>query len=214
MPKRRMAKIVRECNCVDHPRACLQSLNPEKDCSDGDHGEIVGGTLLVSCGYASKVLQPVDQALDDVALPVCLAVEVGLTPLVSLGWDCRGDGALAQGLPDAPAAVGLVAGQLGRSQARPSPTDAADRAAVDQGGDRLAVMHLTPGQRDGDRLAVALAAHMDRETAARAAERLVLGAGVPPPLARPGWWARTTVLSRKCSSQPTRSSASACNASS
>src|SRR4051794_26419010 len=63
-------------------RACLQSLNPEKDCSDGDHGEIVGGTLLVSCGDASKVLQPVDQALDDVALPVCLAVEVGLTPLL------------------------------------------------------------------------------------------------------------------------------------
>src|SRR3954451_18455764 len=72
-----------------------------------------------------------------------------------------GDAALAQGLPDAPAAVGLVAGQLGRPQARPPPADAADRAAVDQGGDLLAVMHLPAGQREGDRLAVALAAHMD-----------------------------------------------------
>src|SRR5918995_3709010 len=98
----------------------------------------------------------------------------------ALGWDYRGDAALAQGEPDAPAAVGLVAGQLGRSQARLAPTDAADRAAVDQGGDLLAVMHLTTGQREGDRLAVALAAHMDRETAARAAERLVLGAGFTP----------------------------------
>src|ERR687897_208304 len=104
----------------------------------------------------------------------------------ALGWDYRGDAALAQGEPDAPAAVGLVAGQLGRSQARLAPTDAADRAAVDQGGDLLAVMHL--GQREGDRLAVALAAHMDlgRETAARAAESLLLGAGFTTRLARPG----------------------------
>src|SRR3954469_15670048 len=169
-------------------RACLQSLNPEKDCSDGDHGEIVGGTLFVSGGDASKVLQPVDHALDDVALAVCLAVEVGLAPLVGLGRDHRGDAALAQGLPDAPAAVGFVAGQLGRPQARPALADAADRAAVNRGGDRLAVMHLAAGQGERDRLAVALAAHVDlgRETAARAAQRLVPGAGFTARLARPG----------------------------
>src|SRR3954468_4388598 len=174
-------------------RACLQSSKPEKDCSDGDHGEIVGGTLFVSGGDASKVLQPVDHALDDVALAVCLAVEVGLATLVGLGRDHRGDAALAQGLPDAPAAVSFVAGQLGWPQARPALADAADRAAVDQGGDRLAVMHLAAGQGERDRLAVALAAHVDRETAARAAQRLVPGAGFTTRLARPGG-----VLVRPC----------------
>jgi hypothetical protein len=46
------------------------------------HCEIVRGTLFVSCGDPSKVLQPVDQPLDDVALPVRLAVEVGLAALL------------------------------------------------------------------------------------------------------------------------------------
>src|SRR3954452_6700334 len=116
-------------------------------------------------------------AYDDVALAVCLAVEVGLAALVGFGRDHRRDAALAQSEPDAPAAVGLVTSQLGRPQARPSPADAPDCAAIDQGGDLLAVMHLAAGQGERDRLAVALAAHMDlgREAAARAAERLIPG---------------------------------------
>src|SRR3954454_14682835 len=63
-------------------RACLQSSKPEKNRSDSNHGEIVGGTLFVPCGDPSKVFQPVDQALDDVALAVCLAVEAGLAALL------------------------------------------------------------------------------------------------------------------------------------
>src|SRR3954464_1309864 len=63
-------------------RVCLQSSKPEKNRSDSNHGEIVGGTLFVPCGDSSKVFQPVDQALDDVALAVCLAVEAGLAALL------------------------------------------------------------------------------------------------------------------------------------
>ena len=63
-------------------RACLQSSKPEKNRSDSNHGEIVGGTLFVPCGDSSKVFQPVDQALADVALTVCLAVEAGLAALL------------------------------------------------------------------------------------------------------------------------------------
>src|SRR3954470_11959737 len=63
-------------------RVCLQSSKPEKNRSDSNHGEIVGGTLFVPCGDPSKVFQPVDQALDDVALAVCLAVEAGLAALL------------------------------------------------------------------------------------------------------------------------------------
>jgi hypothetical protein len=87
-------------NRLDNIRACLQSSKPEKNRSDGNHGEIVGGTLFVPCGDPSKVLQPIDQALDDVALAVCLAVEAGLAVLVGLGRDHRDDAALPQGKPD------------------------------------------------------------------------------------------------------------------
>src|SRR3954471_22068096 len=95
----------------------------------------------------------------------------------ALGRDHRDDAALPQGLPDAPATVGLVADHLGGSQARPSPADAPDRTAADQGAHLSAVVNLTAGQREGDRFTVALAAHMDlgREAAARAAQRLILG---------------------------------------
>jgi hypothetical protein len=69
---------------AENTRVCLQSSKPEKNRSDGNHGEIVGGPLFVPCGDSSKVFQPVDQALADVALTVCLAVEAGLAALVGL----------------------------------------------------------------------------------------------------------------------------------
>src|SRR3954465_14720468 len=160
-------------------RVCLQSSKPEKNRTDSNHGEIVGGTLFVSCGNPSKVFQPIDQALDDVALAVCLAVEAGLAALVGFGRDHRGDASPAQGEPNAATAVGLITDQLGRPQARPPPADAPDRAAADQGADLLGVVNLATGQCEGDWLAVALAAQVDlgREAATRAAQRLVLGAG-------------------------------------
>src|SRR4051812_12301722 len=78
----------------------------------------------------------------------------------ALGWDHRDDAALTQGKPDAAAAVGLVAGHRGGSQARPPPADAPDRAATDQGAHLRAVVNLATGQGEGDRLAVALTAQV------------------------------------------------------
>src|SRR3954452_4386975 len=100
----------------------------------------------------------------------------------ALGWDHRDDAALPQGKPDAAAAVGLVADHLGRSQA--SPADAPDRAAADQGAHLPGVVKL--GDREDNRLAVALASRVDREAATRSAQRLVLGAGLAAGFARPG----------------------------
>src|SRR3954465_6581406 len=104
----------------------------------------------------------------------------------ALGWDHRDDAALPQGKPDAAAAVGLVADHLGGSQA--SPADAPDRTAADQGAHLPAVVNLTAGQCEGDRLAVALTAQVDLggEAAARAAQRLVLGVRFTACFARPG----------------------------
>src|SRR3954451_9744930 len=93
----------------------------------------------------------------------------------ALGRDHRGDASPAQGEPNAATAVGLITDQLGRPQALPA--DAPDRAAADQGADLLGVVNLATGQCEGDRLAVALAAQVDREAATRSAQRLVLGAG-------------------------------------
>src|SRR3954447_10775308 len=92
----------------------------------------------------------------------------------ALGRDHRDDAALPQGKPDAAAAVGLVADHLGGSQARPPPADAPDRAAADQGADLPGVVNLATGHREDNRLAVALAAQVDREAATRSAQRLVL----------------------------------------
>src|SRR3954447_6573749 len=64
---------------------------------------MVGSALFVPCGNASEVLQLVDHALDDVALPIGLSVEVALPTLVDLGRDHRNDAAPAQGDPQAPA---------------------------------------------------------------------------------------------------------------
>ena len=52
------------------------------------------------------------------------------------------------------------------------PADAPDRAAADQGAHLPGVVNL--GHREDNRLAVALAAQVDREAATRSAQRLVL----------------------------------------
>src|SRR3954468_5243653 len=102
----------------------------------------------------------------------------------ALGRDHRGDASPAQGEPNAATAVGLITDQLGRPQA--PPADAPDRAAVDQGAHRPGVVNLATGHRDDNRLAVALAAQVDREAATRAAQRLVLGTRFTACFARPG----------------------------
>src|ERR671929_2307770 len=68
---------------------------------------------------------------------------------------------------------GFVARHTPRPQPRP-PTWAADSPAIQQGGQRHTVVALTPTQREADRLAVSLGAHVDlgRNPAPAAPQRL------------------------------------------
>jgi hypothetical protein len=71
--------------------------------------------------------------------------------------------------PDFTTTVGLVAGHPIGIAPRPAASQAPDPAGAHQGGELLAVMDLTAGQTEGDRLAQAFGSNVDlgRETAAR-----------------------------------------------
>jgi type VI secretion system protein ImpM len=70
-------------------RALLQTSEPEKNGGDGDHSEIVGGLLFVSCGNPAELFQPVDQPLNAVPLPIGFAIEIRLPRFIGFG---RNDG--------------------------------------------------------------------------------------------------------------------------
>src|SRR3712207_7653060 len=102
----------RPCPTYLGTRALLQRhLQPEQDHADGDHGEVVGGTLLVAGGDAPELLEAVDQALHPVAPPISVAVEVGLAALIALARDHRPDAPPPQVASRCRAAVALVAGR-------------------------------------------------------------------------------------------------------
>ena len=56
-----------------------------------DEGEVVGSELVVPGRDAPEVLELADQPFDQVALPVALAVEVGIARLVDPVRDDRDD---------------------------------------------------------------------------------------------------------------------------
>jgi len=139
-----------------------------------DHGEVVGRALLVARGDAPELFEPVDQTLDEIAAPVCGAVEVRLPTLVALAGDHRPDVPPAQAAPCCRAAVAFVAGCTPRPQTRPAPTGAADRAPIQQRFQRDLLVPLAASQHRRDRPAVAFGpqVQLGREAALAAAQRL------------------------------------------
>jgi hypothetical protein len=140
-----------------------------------EHSEEVLGAFFVSRGDAAKLFEAIEQALHSVARPIGRAVEAGSATLVALGRDHRPDAAPTQVVPRGLARKGLVGGQA----PRPEPwtaTLAADRAGIEQGWKRGAVVPLATTQLEGDWLAISLGTNMDlgREAAPAAAERLAL----------------------------------------
>jgi hypothetical protein len=59
-----------------------------------NHGKEVGGELVVACGDTAKVLQPGEEALDQVALSIELLAEAWLPAPVCTENPFRVDGAL------------------------------------------------------------------------------------------------------------------------
>src|SRR5215204_3353682 len=60
------------------------TLEPEQDRGQREHPQVVGGPLLVAGGDPAPLLEPVDQPLDHVALPVGLPIEGPIRDLVGL----------------------------------------------------------------------------------------------------------------------------------
>lgn len=159
-----------------------------------DHGEVVGGDLLISGCDAAELLQAIDQALDGVAGPVSGPVHQGAGFLA--GWlrNDRADPAATQIGADGLAGVGAVGDDAFGSLPWPPTRRSADRHRFHQRRQRALVGGLAGAQYEGERQPVAVGTQVDlrREAAARAAKRL----GQLPPFAPAAcWWARTTVLS-------------------
>jgi hypothetical protein len=145
------------------------------------------------------VLEPIDASLDHFALAVASFVERYAPYPVRTRGDDWLDATLAQCGSQSCAVVAFVAGQAFWAQPRAPATDAFDRAVVDESHELRRVVFLAAGEREHERVALAISAQMDfcTEPSSAAAER----AGSPffPPAAC--WWARITVPSTQCISQ-------------
>src|ERR1700678_1123596 len=85
-----------------------------------EHRQVVRSALLVAGRYTTELLQPIDQALDDVAGSVQGAVEPFRTRLVASGRDDRTDPVEPQVGAYGPSAVALVTHQSARAATWPS----------------------------------------------------------------------------------------------
>lgn len=84
------------------------------ECHFKETAEVQGG-FFESCKDASRLFEPTDQALDDVALPICFAVELYGTlaaVFIILGGDDRFDSQSEHIFVDPIGAVSLVAAEL------------------------------------------------------------------------------------------------------
>ncbi len=73
--------------------------------------EKISGELVVACGDSSKMLEFIEEALDEVAFAVEREIASPLCLAIGLRWDNRSDTTLAQGLDKRISVVGLVADQ-------------------------------------------------------------------------------------------------------
>ncbi len=138
-----------------------------------EHGEVVGGALLVACGYAAELFQPIEEAFHPVASPIRLPVKARPTALLGGGRNHRPDVAPAQLRTRGSARKGLVSGHTPGPQTRAAAL-AADRTRVEQRWKCRTVVPLAASQLKADGLAVSLGPDVDlgREPAAALAQRL------------------------------------------
>jgi hypothetical protein len=105
-----------------------------------DHGEEVGGELVVASSDAAEVLQLREEALDQVALAVEALAEAGFSAPVALGRDVGRGALVLDQLADAIGVVGLI-----------RQHDGSRDEMVEQRVGDLPVMHLPCRQAEPDR---------------------------------------------------------------
>lgn len=175
---------------IGRPKACSQLP------------DICAGEFVVSRGEAAKLLELVEESLDEVSRLIAVPVDLaGRVPVVA-GWD---DGLSAPRLDDFDQSITVVA-LVG--------DDWLSGYGVDQGHPLRDVSHLSAGQDRADGVTQRIRAGLDLggQPAPRAADRLIATVFLGAPAAC--WWARTMVASMNNSSRsasPWNASATRCH---
>src|SRR5581483_6019365 len=122
---------------------------------------IVGSPFLIAGSNPSAVLEPIEQPLHLVALPIRRVVEARGAALVALGGNDYPDTPATQSCPHGPAAVALVAHQSSRPQPGSSTSSPLDGAARRQRRHHGLVVAFPSRQDKDDRLALSFGPDMD-----------------------------------------------------
>ena len=86
----------------------MSSFKPSQRTDQVKSGEIVSGSLFITGGDAAKVLDGIEEPLDEIALAVEDKIAVPFDLAVHFRWDHRFDGAHFQALNEAVTVVSLV----------------------------------------------------------------------------------------------------------
>ena len=142
----------------------MSSFKPSERADQVNSGEIVAGGLFIAGGNASKVLDGIEEPLDEIALAIERKIAVPFDLAVRFRRDHRFDGAHFQALYEAVAIIALVA---------------EERCGLDLSRECLClrdVMCLSSSQVERKGISQGVDDGMDfrRQAAARAAYSLVL----------------------------------------
>ena len=142
----------------------MSSFEPCQRADQVKSGEIVAGSLFITGGDAAKVLDGIEESLDEIALAVERNLAVSFDLAVRFRRDHRFDGAPFQAVDEAVAVVALVA---------------EERSGLDFSRKRFClrdVMCLSSSQAERERVSQGVDDGMDfrRQAAARAAYGFVL----------------------------------------
>src|SRR6516164_440167 len=167
----------------------VDSSDPVPCCCDAQHREVSSGGFLVAGRDATKLLETVDAALDEIASLVCFAIIFDLRFSVRTGRDHRFNATLDQVVADFVAVVAFVAEEA----------VGINIVQLHQRVITFDLMRLTAGNVERQRVTFGIRAEVDfgREAAPRAPERFPRL--IPPFTPAACWCARTIVVSMACS---------------
>jgi len=171
---------------------------------------VVGSSLLVARGEATKLFVAVDESLNLVPLAIADAVEGTGAMFRRLPRNGDAEAMAPHVLADLATAIRLVAHEAVWPVLRPASTRTLHTTVGDQLGKDDGFLPLAWRQQYREELAPTVSPEVEfgAEAASAPPERFGLGSPLLAPAAC--WWARTIVLSRKCMAQSSRPVASAC----
>jgi hypothetical protein len=139
---------------------------PKDNGCEGQHPKVVNGAFLIPSGNAPELLQPIDQPLHNVPLPIASLVKVPSSPLPLLASDHRSDTSLAQVPPNLPTAIPPIPDYSFGSDAWFPLPHPLDRPRLHQRLEDGLLMPLPRRDQQGDRLPSTFCSQVDFGTEA------------------------------------------------